>query len=79
MSNLFWDKVIKCNHDNISEDYFEIVYCPTPYCSGYEVHCLECGAFITKCDCGFCNGISGWSEKRWRKFDVKKKNINQVS
>lgn len=63
----FWNKVQKCDHKNLNPDYYEPVYCQTPYCEGYEEHCLDCGVFITKCQCGYCNGYSGWSEKRWRK------------
>jgi len=70
----FWDKVEKCDHKNLSPDYIEPVYCGTPYCSGYEEHCLDCGVFITKCGCGFCNGMSGWPERRWRDIERKKMN-----
>jgi hypothetical protein len=65
----FWDKVEKCKHENISPDYCEPTSCWTPYCSGLESHCLDCGVFITKCGCGFNNGMSGWPNERWRKRD----------
>lgn len=66
MKKNFWKKVEKCKHENLSENYYESVYCGTPYCGGEETHCLDCGVYITKCGCGYCNGMSGWPEKRWR-------------
>lgn len=72
----FWKKVILCNHEFYG-DYAGYIYCETPYCEGYELHCKKCNAYISKCDCGYCNGVSGWSEKRWinrRKKDEKKVN-----
>jgi len=68
--NNFWNKVIKCHHI-YHPNYIDNLTCNTPYCSGYEVHCAQCGVYITKCDCGYLNGISGWPEKRWRKFSRK--------
>ena len=65
----FWDKVEKCNHDNLSQNYLEPINCGTPYCNGFETHCLDCGVYITQCDCGCENGLSGWPAKRWRKYD----------
>ena len=67
----FWDRVDKCKHDNLYEDYCEELYCSTPYCTGYEVHCKDCGVYISKCGCGSENGMSGWSSKRWKKRSVK--------
>ena len=61
----FWDKVEKCKHENLSPTHFGGVFCGTPYCNAGEDHCLDCGVYITKCDCGYCNGMSGWPEKRW--------------
>lgn len=63
----FWDKVHKCSHKNLSPDYLGHAYCSTPYCGGgmYETHCLDCGVFISKCDCGVNNGMSGWSNRTW--------------
>ena len=63
----FWDKVEKCEHSNLSESYYRHIYCGTPYCLGTEDHCLDCGVYISKCGCGCNNGMSGWSQKRWRK------------
>ena len=59
----FWDKVSECEHKNLSE-YFEFVYCPTPYCKGHELRCSDCNVYITECGCGSCRGKSGWPEKR---------------
>jgi len=70
----FWEKVHNCKHENLNPDYIEGIYCQTPYCGGLEEHCLDCGVFITKCSCGFNNGMSGWSEKRWNKIYKKKEN-----
>jgi len=73
----FWDKVSKCKHKNLSPNYLEYVECGTPLCQGYESHCLDCGAYITECGCGFVSGISGWGERRnqaqWRKNEKKLK------
>ena len=82
--NKFWKKVTKCNHKNLSSDYCEPIYCDTPYCGGYEVHCLDCGAYISKCDCGYCNDVSGWPQKRWnnlmkRQFNKLKGEINEIT
>jgi hypothetical protein len=74
--NKFWEKVVKCEHKNLSPDYCEYVSCWTPYCGGWEEHCLDCGVFITKCGCGFNNGMSGWPEKRWRKRTRRKYGYN---
>jgi hypothetical protein len=68
----FWDKAVKCKHENLSPDYYEDIYCGTPYCGGWEDHCLDCGVYITRCGCGCNNGMSGWSYKRWRKIERKK-------
>jgi len=64
----FWDKVEKCKHNNISGDYFVSIPCPTPYCYGHEVHCLDCGVYLTECKCGFLSGSSGWPYARWKKY-----------
>lgn len=68
----FWEKVSKCKHENLSPDYCETVSCGTPYCKGSEVHCLDCGVYITECGCGCCNGMSGWPESRWITYYRKK-------
>jgi hypothetical protein len=67
MLTKFWQKVKECKHKNISPNYSEIIYCSTPYCNGEEIHCLDCGAYISKCGCGFNNGMGGWSLKRRKK------------
>ena len=67
----FWNKVSKCEHKNLSPNYHEFVSCSTPHCSGIEEHCLDCGVYITKCDCGFCNGFYGWPYKRRRGLKIK--------
>ena len=63
----FWEKVEKCQHKNFYPDYSKFVSCGTPYCSGHEDHCKDCGAFIAECSCGYCDGISGWSNLRWNR------------
>jgi len=73
--NAFWDKVDNCDHKNLSPNYLRFVECSTPYCSGDEVHCLDCGVYISKCDCGANNGMSGWSDTRWEKHNARKKGI----
>ena len=62
--NKFWDRVYKCSHENLSPNYNPLVRCPTPYCSGSETHCLDCGVYTTKCGCGANDGMSGWPWKR---------------
>jgi len=68
----FWDKVDKCKHKNMSPDYYEGVYCDTPYCGGWEEHCLDCGVYITRCGCMSNSGMSGWPYRRWRASRRKK-------
>ena len=68
MSNKFWDKVMKCKHNNLSPVYLNIYGCGTPYCYADEIYCLDCRVFITKCGCGYSNGMSGWPESRWKKY-----------
>ena len=64
----FWDTVEKCDHDNLT-DHFDTFTCSGAYyCDGQEVHCRDCGVFITTCGCGFNNGESGWSRKREIKY-----------
>lgn len=63
----FWKRAMKCDHENLSPEYEGGGPCNTPYCSGdAEEHCLDCGVYISKCDCGWCNGMSGWPSQRWR-------------
>jgi len=52
---------------NLSPTYSAMIVCSTPYCSGHEVRCQDCGVYISKCGCGSENGMSGWPHKRWRK------------
>jgi hypothetical protein len=70
--NKFWKKVYKCKHEHLSPNYCEFINCSTPYCSGCETHCLDCGVYISKCSCGYNNGMSGWPQKRWRNIEIKK-------
>lgn len=68
----FWDRVAGCKHENLYPNYSASVACGTPYCSGHEYHCKDCGVFIADCGCGFVRGLSGWPEARWRKLRRKK-------
>lgn len=74
MGKKFWDKVGKCSHKNLSVSYYVNLSCATPYCSGEEVRCLDCGVYISKCGCGYCNGMSGWPEAQWKAYYKKKEN-----
>jgi hypothetical protein len=67
----FWDKVASCNHE-FCDNYIYYVSCGTPHCQGVEYRCKKCKAYVTECGCGYCNGISGWPEKRYRKMRLKK-------
>jgi len=63
----FWEKASKCKHENLHEYYHAGGSCPTPHCGGWnEYHCMDCGAYISSCPCGFNNGISGWPHLRWK-------------
>lgn len=62
--NDFWNKVVKCEHKRLSPNYLEYIPCDTPYCTGYESHCLDCGIYISECGCGSNAGLSGWPYKR---------------
>ena len=73
-----WKKVHKCKHINLSPNYCEFVQCLTPYCDGYETHCLDCGVYITQCKCHSSDGLSGWSHNRWLNFERKKQNANRT-
>ena len=70
--SLFWNKVDKCKHVNISPSYYKSFTCETPYCIGEETYCLDCKTYISKCGCGFWNGVSGWSQSQWKKYFQKK-------
>jgi len=72
--NKFWEKVHKCEHKNMNQDYFKHdICCDAIYCIWIENHCLDCGVYITHCSCGSNNGMSGWPEKRCR-INKKKEN-----
>ena len=73
MSKSFWDKAEDCQHENLSENYFVGLYCETPYCYGQEYHCLDCGVYLSSCGCGYNRGESGWSAKRWKNHEKRKK------
>jgi len=68
----FWKKVGKCKHDNLSETFVGTGSCSTPYCSADEEHCLDCGVYISSCQCNCCSGMSGWSHTRWNKYWISK-------
>jgi hypothetical protein len=67
-----WKKVKRCKHKNLSPDYLGHIYCDTPYCEGSEDHCLDCGVFISTCGCGSNNGMSGWPNVKWERYNSKK-------
>lgn len=64
MPGAFWDKVEKCNHENLSSDYLQTFRCETPQCTGSEVHCLDCGVYLSDCGCHYNQGMSGWPRQR---------------
>jgi hypothetical protein len=68
MASCFWASVDACDHERLSKTYLVNLYCPTPYCRGQEIHCLDCGAYISSCGCGFLDAVSGWSSARWKKY-----------
>ena len=68
----FWFKVANCPHENMYPSYYVSFECDTPYCTGDEVHCKDCGAYISTCKCGFNNGMSGVSWKRQKNLEKKK-------
>jgi hypothetical protein len=73
----FWSKVMLCEHKNLSPNYYKDISCETPYCTGYEVHCADCGVYISKCGCGFNNSMSGWPTLRWKAHYIRcKKDTN---
>lgn len=71
--NEFWTRVLNCEHKHISPNYLELIACGTPYCSGTEYHCLDCGAYVTECGCHFLNGVSGWPRKRYLAEERKRR------
>lgn len=68
----FWQKVDACQHE--WTDYHAQGPCGTPYCDWHEEHCRKCGVYKVTCDCGACNGFSGWPWRRlsrlWNKAAV---------
>ena len=46
--------------------------CSTPFCAGHEVHCKDCGRFISSCLCGASDGESGWPYLRWKRYQQAK-------
>jgi hypothetical protein len=66
----FWDKVAKCEHKNHTA-YHKSTNCSTPYSSGTEIHCRDCGVYISECECGCCDGMSGWPWSRIMKQNGK--------
>lgn len=66
----FWDKVSKCEHKNHT-NYYEDIYCSTPYCRGSEIRCVDCKVYISSCPCHYNDGMSGWSKWRWIANDKK--------
>jgi len=61
----------QCKHKNLFPNYLEFFNCPTPYCSGSEIHCSDCKMFISTCGCGFNNEVSGWPRKRYIRKEFK--------
>lgn len=70
---LDWNKASKCKHENTYPNYAVSFACPTPYCGGTEYHCRDCGVYLASCGCGYNNGMSGWSHKRWLNFNKKRR------
>ena len=85
----FRQKSSLCKHEHISTTYFRTGECATSGCYWTEVKCLDCGAYITKCDCGFYNSVDGWSckrrnylprklqtQKKWKQLNIKPVKVN---
>ena len=68
--NNFWKNVYNCPHKNANMTN-TFIGCLTPYCSAHELYCPDCHVYMVECLCHCCDGISGWPEKRWRKFRRK--------
>jgi hypothetical protein len=64
--NRFWETVASCEHEHIYERYFaDLGTCSTPGCGKIiEVHCRDCGIYLTECKCGKNDEFNGWSYKR---------------
>lgn len=74
--NKFWEKVHNCKHKNMSPNYSGYIYCDNDGCVAVEYHCLVCGVYISKCQCGNETGMSGWQWKRWMDLWRKKYGSN---
>lgn len=71
----FWGKVLKCEHKNFYPNYYESWSCAGAGhvgCSASEIHCLDCGVYISSCYCHTEDGMSGWSHNRWITYYKKK-------
>ena len=68
MTNRFaaLERISRCEHKNLYPNYSVSIPCGTPYCSGEETHCRDCGGYISDCGCHYNTGISGWPQKRHR-------------
>ncbi len=65
-----------CNHNVLYDNYCHTWSCmPEVGCYGDEIHCRVCGRFVSKCGCGCCDGESGWSDRRRRKYNKKKQGV----
>lgn len=68
-ANVFLERAAKCKHANLYPDYLGgYGRCGTPFCQVSEVHCQDCGAFITECGCGYMRGMDGWPAARRRQM-----------
>ena len=74
-----WSVVESCKHDGCVDSTYRSISCGTPYCEGYTYYCRDCHTYVTRCQCGFLNGNSGWSEARYRKFWHKKEASHAVA
>ena len=68
----FWKRAEKCLHPEafLSPNYCQSLHCA---CDGSEVHCLQCGAYVSRCRCGEMAGMSGWPAKRWLAHERKRR------
>lgn len=62
----FWDRVHACAHtdEDRSKTHSKLLRCPTPGCSGSESRCLACGVYISRCGCGYLDGMDGWPDSK---------------
>lgn len=70
MKQNFWSKVEKCKHENRT-DHSVFISCITEYCSGDESHCADCKVYIVECGCNYNDGMSGWSQARYKSLTKK--------